>query len=211
MRTAAIVLPALGFLTVLAYGLLKSAPPRVVVGSQAPAFDLPLLSGAGRLSSADLEGSPIVLNFWASWCGPCREEAALLERAWNEYRDEGVVFVGVNVRDARSAARAFVDEFDISYPIVRDEREELAQDLGVYGYPETFFIDHERRFVAVLAGDVQGQQAGTVVRGPVTEAQLLDNVELLIRRAAGARSVSRRELYRNGRVAAASRLGPLHR
>ena len=183
LRRVLIVVPALGFLAVLAYGLLKAAPPRVTVGSLAPEFALPFLDRQGTLTSDELRGSPVVLNFWASWCAPCREEARLLERAWREYRDEGVVVVGVNVRDARTDALRFVEEFDLSFPIVRDESEELTDDLGVGGFPETFFIDHEGRFVSILAGDQLGQRGGTVIRGPLSESQLLDNIELLLRRA----------------------------
>ena len=111
----------------------------------------------------------------------------MLERAWREYRDQGVMFVGVNIKDSATDATEFVDRFDITYPIVRDEREELARKLGVYGIPETFFIDHEWRFMASVAGSEQAERQGTVVLGAISENQLFDNLELLVRRAGNER------------------------
>ncbi len=186
-RRMLILVPAVAFIALLAFGLFKAAPAELTPGARAPDIELPLLEGTGVLSSDDLEGRPVVLNFWASWCIPCKEEAPLLERAWREYRDDGVVFVGVNIKDSVTDATEFIERFDITYPIVRDEREELVSKLGVYGIPETFFIDHRWRFLASVAGTEQAERQGTVVLGAISEEQLFDNVELLIRRAAGSR------------------------
>lgn len=180
-----VLLPAIAFIALLAFGLLKAAPAELTPGARAPDFELPLLDGSDVLTSDELEGRPVVLNFWASWCIPCKEEASLLERAWRDYRDEGVMFVGVNIKDSASDADEFIDRFNITYPIVRDETEELARKLGVFGIPETFFIDHEWRFLASVAGSEQAERQGTVVLGAITESQLFDNLELLVRRAAG--------------------------
>jgi cytochrome c biogenesis protein CcmG/thiol:disulfide interchange protein DsbE len=106
-----------------------------------PHFELPLLSGRGSLSSEDLEGRPAVINFWASWCGPCREETPLLERTYRAYRDQGVQFVGVNIRDSEKDARAFARKFGMTYPLVVDADQVLAEELGVYVLPQTFFVD----------------------------------------------------------------------
>lgn len=186
LRRLLMLVPALVFVGLLAFGLLRSAPAQLAPGSEAPAFDLPRIDGDGALSNEDLLGRTVLLNFWASWCIPCKEEAPLLERAWREYRDRGVVFVGVNIKDAKSDALRFIDEFDITYPIVRDEREELARKLGVFGIPETFFIDHEWRFIGSIAGNQQAERPGTVVLGAITEDQLFGNLEILVRRAAGS-------------------------
>jgi cytochrome c biogenesis protein CcmG/thiol:disulfide interchange protein DsbE len=181
-RMILLLLPALAFLALLAFGL-RNVGSEADAGSSAPDFNLPKLEGNGTLSSEDLKGKPVVLNFWASWCAPCREEAPLLERAWRDYRRDGVVFVGVNLRDSRTDARRFVEEFDITYPIVRDENQKLANELGVYGLPETVFIDHEWRLLATIAGQSQDDQRQTVVLGAISEEQLRTNVEILIRRA----------------------------
>lgn len=182
-RLLLMLVPAVIFLGVLAFGLLRSAP-NTGAGSKAPEFDLPKLIGEGRISGSDLSGRPVVLNFWASWCAPCREEAPLLERAWREYRGDGITFLGVNIKDTESDARKFIEEFDITYPTVRDTNLELATDLEVYGLPETFFIDDEWRLLATSPTRQIGEEANTVVLGAISEEQLRSNVEILIRRAA---------------------------
>ena len=159
--------PAAAFIALLAYGVFTAAPSKVEPGDEIPDFELPLLDGSGTISKEDLLGSPVVINFFASWCFPCREEAPLLRAAAEKYESEGVRFVGVDIRDARSRAELFVDEFDLGFPIVRDERLELATELGVFGIPETFFIDHEGKFVGVVAGARQSEDRGTVVLGAI--------------------------------------------
>jgi cytochrome c biogenesis protein CcmG/thiol:disulfide interchange protein DsbE len=178
------LLPAVAFVGLLAFGLLRSAPSDTAAGSKAPQFELPRLGGEGSISSSDLHGRPVVLNFWASWCAPCREEAPLLEKAWREYRSDGVVILGVNIKDSESDARRFVEEFDVTYPVVRDTNLDLATDLGVHGLPETFFIDHEWRLLATSTTEQVGEEGSTVVLGAISEEQLRSNVEILIRRAA---------------------------
>jgi cytochrome c biogenesis protein CcmG, thiol:disulfide interchange protein DsbE len=145
-----------------------------------PHFELPLLSG-GTLSSERLEGSPVVLNFFASWCAPCREEAPLLERSWRAYRDRGVRFVGVAINDARADTRRFVDEFGITYPVVRDESDRLARALDVAGLPQTFFIDESWHLLRVSAGETVGERTRTIVPlGAISAEELERNVQLLL-------------------------------
>lgn len=184
-RIVIVLAPALLFVGLLWFALMRSGS-QATVGDTAPEFELPTLSG-DTLSSADLKGHPVVINFWASWCLPCREEAPLLERTWRQYRDEGVIFLGVNIKDAESDAKAFVEEFDITYPVVRDLDQELTRSFGVRGLPETFFVDHEWRFVGTESGTQRGEQQGTVILGAITDDQLLTFVEILLRRAAGSR------------------------
>jgi cytochrome c biogenesis protein CcmG, thiol:disulfide interchange protein DsbE len=181
-RVVLMLVPAVAFVALLSFGVLRSAP-QADTGSLAPEFDLPTLEGDSTLSSDELKGKPVVLNFWASWCAPCREEAPLLERMWREYRKEGVLFVGINIRDSLTDARRFVEDFDITYPVVRDESLRLADDLGVYGLPETFFVDDKWRLLATVAGQSQDDQRQTVVLGAISENQLRTEVEILIRRA----------------------------
>src|SRR5918992_4915823 len=134
VRVVSWTIVALAAIAVVAYLALKPAEEQPV-----PEFDLPTLSG-GRLSSADLRGSPVVLNFFASWCAPCREEAPRFESAYQKYKDEGVRFVGVNVQDRIETARRFVEDYGITFPVVVDADRKLAEQLGVYGLPQTFFI-----------------------------------------------------------------------
>jgi cytochrome c biogenesis protein CcmG, thiol:disulfide interchange protein DsbE len=183
-RKVAIFVPAVAFIGLLAYGVLTAAPPKVEPGDEIPDFELQLLDGSGTISKQDLMGSPVVINFFASWCFPCREEAPLLREAAKRYAKDGVQFIGVDIRDARSRAELFVDEFDLDFPILRDEDLQLADQLGVFGIPETFFIDHEGKFVGSVTGARQTEDRGTVVLGAIDEDQLNENVEVLIRRAA---------------------------
>ncbi len=87
----------------------------------------------------------VFLNFWASWCPPCRAEARTLEAAWRAYRDRDVVFVGINIQDQESNARAFLEEFGITYPNGIDRGSRIAIDYGLWGVPETFIIDRTGR------------------------------------------------------------------
>ena len=145
-----------------------------------PDFDLPTLDG-GRLSSAELHGSPVVLNFFASWCAPCREEAPLLERTWQAYKERGVRFVGVDIRDTPSDARRFVREFELTYPIVRDEDQTLARALDVYGLPQTFFVDRRWRLSTVAEGGKVGKgRAGVVQLGAISRTELHTQIERLL-------------------------------
>lgn len=146
-----------------------------------PEFDLPLLSGSESLAREDLEGSPVVMNFFASWCGPCREEARRLENAWNTYKDDGVRFVGVNIKDTQEKATRFVDEFGITFPVVVDAEEKLAGPLGVgAGLPQTFFISRDGALQSSAAGDEVGDGGGTVQLGAISSEQLQSHVEALL-------------------------------
>lgn len=118
---------------------------------QAPDFTLRLYSG-DTIRLADLRGQPVMVSFWASWCPPCRAEAPLLERTWRAYRDRGVVFIGVNVWDSEQDARAFLREFDITYPNGPDTAGEIAIDYGLAGLPETFFVDRQGQIVRKWIG-----------------------------------------------------------
>lgn len=140
----------------LAYGFTRD--PRYIqsplIGRQARDFTLTLFDG-GTISLKDLRGKVVLINFWASWCPPCREEAPTLEAAWKRYKDKDVVFVGVNIQDNEKDARAFIKEFGITYVNGRDLSKRVSVDYGVWGIPETFFIDREGRITYKQVGAVE--------------------------------------------------------
>ena len=96
---------------------------------------------------ADLRGKGVVLNFWASWCKPCEEEAAALEAAWRKYKDKGIVFVGVDYLDQDPAAKRYLEKFDITYPNGPDLASKISKRYTIRGVPETFFIDPQGKIV----------------------------------------------------------------
>jgi cytochrome c biogenesis protein CcmG/thiol:disulfide interchange protein DsbE len=128
---------------------------------EAPGFTLPLLTDdpdlgpAGtEVSLTDLEGRPVVLNFWASWCDPCREEAPILEEVWRDYRGRGVVVLGIDTQDLSENAIAFLDETATTYPSVRDGSSRAEKDYETTGVPETFLIDQDGRIALRFVGQV---------------------------------------------------------
>jgi thiol-disulfide isomerase/thioredoxin len=148
---------------VLVYGLLRPAPKEVARAD--PEFELPLLSGNGTMSDEDLEGRVVVLNFWASWCDPCRREMPIFERVAQEYERRDVSIVGVAWHDDPEAARAFVRKYGITYPIVRDKDDDLGTQLRVNGLPQTFFIDRT------------GALSGAPILGEMTRAELVARID----------------------------------
>ena len=158
----AVLIGVLALVGLLTYGLVQSEPDRGIdeaLGSgervKAPAFELDQLGGGGSGSLADYRGEVVVLNFWGSWCEPCRTESPLLQR-WHERLSEsgrGTV-LGVDALDVTSDALDFVDEFDLSYPMLKDSDEEVYPDYGVVQFPETFVIDAEGRIAAIRRGPV---------------------------------------------------------
>jgi cytochrome c biogenesis protein CcmG/thiol:disulfide interchange protein DsbE len=125
------------------------------IGSEAPAFALADLDG-NPLRLEDLRGRPVIVNFWASWCGPCVDEFPILQRAVTEHEADGLAMVGIVFRDNSEAARGFMRRMGASWPAAMDPGEEVAQGYGIYGPPETFFIDAEGIVVARQVGPLSG-------------------------------------------------------
>lgn len=175
---AFIVIPAL-FMGVLAVGLIRTEAPKVREGGVAPAFTLSTVGG-GTLSSSELRGSPVVINFWASWCDPCNQEAPDLEATWKQYRAKGVRVVGVDYEDQPADAQAFLSRYGITYPSVVDRGGELATTFGVRGVPETFFIDAQFHFFAIGQGEEQGNRFGTRILGAVSRPQLKSQIDAML-------------------------------
>ena len=157
----AVLAVVVALVALLAYGLASNEPDRgveqaLVAGGREPApeFELPRLSGGGTASLADYRGKVVVLNFWASWCDPCKAESPLLERWHQRLSKQGGLVLGVDVQDLSGDARAFVDEFRLTYPMLRDGPGKLRDDFGILGLPESFVIDRRGRIAAVVRGVV---------------------------------------------------------
>lgn len=158
-------------LVLLAYGF-KTDPreiPSPLLGRPAAAFSLTTFEGA-QLSLEGLRGQVVMLNFWASWCIPaCYEEAPALERTWRAYKDKGVMVVGINIQDKEEAARAFLRRFEHSFPNTPDPKGRVSVDYGVYGVPETFFIDRKGRVRFKLVGALTDEIARRQLDALLTE------------------------------------------
>lgn len=162
VSVAVVVMAA--FIGLLAYSLLtrETMPMDVTTRSNipAPAFTLSQLNGEGDVSLSDFEGSPIVVNFWASWCLPCRVEMPHLVEAHEQYADDGVRFIGVAISDTNEDALAFIEDFNVpvedGYVMVTDPDGEATIDYGVGGLPVTFFIQQDGAVHTRWAGVVNG-------------------------------------------------------
>jgi cytochrome c biogenesis protein CcmG/thiol:disulfide interchange protein DsbE len=124
------------------------------VGSTAPVFTLRRLDGPGKVSLASYRGKPVVLNFWASWCEPCKTEAAALERDWTSNRGRGVVFLGVDYHDLASDARRFVSAHALTFLMLEDGSGTVTGRYGISQVPETYVLNREGRVVAHLRGPI---------------------------------------------------------
>jgi cytochrome c biogenesis protein CcmG/thiol:disulfide interchange protein DsbE len=171
----AVIVAVVALMGLLAYGLSQNEPDRGIDQAlargerkPAPAFDLPRLNGAGHASLADYRGRVVVLNFWASWCEPCRTESPLLERWHRRIVNRGGTVLGVDVLDVASDARGFAARYGLSYPLARDGDGNVLGPWGVVAYPETFVIDRRGRIAATR-------------RGPVDEAFMRARVLPLLR------------------------------
>ena len=159
----------LALLVVLAFGLLRSQKGPVSKGEAAPEFTLSTFGGE-QIQTTDLAGKVIVVNFWASWCKPCEQEAADLEAAWQMYRPRGdVIFLGVDYVDTETEAMAYLNKFGISYPNGPDLGTRISQAYRIRGVPETFFIDRDGKLAHFQKGPFTTLNQITAVIDPLLE------------------------------------------
>jgi cytochrome c biogenesis protein CcmG/thiol:disulfide interchange protein DsbE len=141
----------LGLLTVLGLGLVRSQRGSIGVGDRVPDLILTTFEG-DEIDFADLRGQIVVVNFWASWCKPCEQEAVELEQAYQLYKDRGVVFLGVDYVDTETEARGYLAKFGITYPNGPDMGTRISQAFRTLGVPETYIIGPDGRLAAVKIG-----------------------------------------------------------
>lgn len=190
LRWTAVLVAVVVVGTGAVFGARLNKDPTVVdsplVGTIAPDRDLPYLERGGTFSLSQLRGQVVVVNFWATWCLPCREEHPALTAAATAYRAEGVRFVGILYQDRSAPATAFLDELGRGrdYVYLTDPGSRMAIDFGVFGIPETFFVDRQGKIAAKITGPstlpllsgtldtvLAGQTADTTVQtGPVQSA-----------------------------------------
>jgi cytochrome c biogenesis protein CcmG/thiol:disulfide interchange protein DsbE len=163
------MLAVLAVVGLLVFALVSKGSSGIGVGDVAPASPLPRLEGEGKGSLADYRGRWVLVNFWASWCDPCREEAPALERFQREHAGPKFTVLGIDSRDLSSDGLGFVRQYDLSYPQLRDGDGSAAEEYGTTGVPENFLVDP--------AGKVR-----LVVLGPVSEEHLREEVAPLLPR-----------------------------
>ena len=158
---AAVLVCVVALLALLGYGLASTGTDngieeKLAAGERpaAPELDLPRLGAPGRAKLSDWRGQVVVLNYWASWCSPCRAESPLLERWHKRISQRGGTVLGIDVRDTSDDANEFIDEFGLTYPHLKDGPGDTQDEYGVSGIPETFVIDRQGRIAAVRRGPV---------------------------------------------------------
>jgi len=166
-RAFAVFLVVLAVVGLLAFGLIEKSNDALAVGEQIPDAELPALDGAGTGSIADYRGEWVLVNVWASWCGPCRDETPALQDFHERHRGDDFTVLGIDIQDVSSDAQAFVEEYGVTYPQLRDPEDTRFDALGMRGVPESFLVDPDGDLALIRAG-------------PLTEEYLMDVIEPLI-------------------------------
>jgi cytochrome c biogenesis protein CcmG/thiol:disulfide interchange protein DsbE len=147
-------LGVLAVVGLLGFGLLSKGSTKIAVGEPVPDEVLPALPGPGHGSIADERGDWALVNLWASWCVPCREEAPVLERFYRRERGHGATVVGINVQDNQDDALAFLRSHPTTYPQLRSIGDERSAAFGSTGVPENFLVDPQGRLTLIWRGPV---------------------------------------------------------
>lgn len=154
----------IGFILVAAVIGMQLARQNQTQPTSGPAPDFSLTTFSGdTFRLTEQRGKVVVINFWASWCGPCRDEAPILQSVWQRYRDQGVVLVGVAYLDIDQDSRAFIDEFGITYPNGPDIGTRISETYRIQGVPETFVLDQNGQIVEFIIAPVQPGQLDAVL------------------------------------------------
>jgi cytochrome c biogenesis protein CcmG/thiol:disulfide interchange protein DsbE len=148
-RSFAIVMAVLALIGLLAFGLINKAEDPLEPGDPVPEAELPSLDGASDGSVADYRGDWVLVNVWASWCDPCRDEAPALERFYRAHRADGLTVLGIDTQDDSGSGREFVKEFGLTYPQLHDGSGDYADELRTSGVPENFLIDPDGNVAVV--------------------------------------------------------------
>jgi cytochrome c biogenesis protein CcmG/thiol:disulfide interchange protein DsbE len=152
-RSILAVIAVLALVGLLAFGLTSKGGNALAVGERAPDGTLERLGSDGTATVSDYRGRWTLLNFWASWCQPCRGEAPLLERFWREHRGDGVTVVGIDLDDTTDDALGFIREFGLTYPQLRSaDGARWRDDYGMTGFPESFLLDPDGRLAVIRRG-----------------------------------------------------------
>ncbi len=144
------------FVVMLALRLYQTNNSEQRAAGMAPFLEFTTFEGE-TINLDDLRGQGVVINFWASWCEPCRDEAAMLESTWRREKDNGILFLGLDYLDQEPAAKAYLAEFDVTYPNGPDLRSQAARRYGIKGVPETFFVDANGEITDIVIGPIPNQ------------------------------------------------------
>jgi cytochrome c biogenesis protein CcmG, thiol:disulfide interchange protein DsbE len=157
-RTFAVFIAVLAVIGLLGYGLLNKSAEALEPGEPVPATPLPKLEGGGNGSVADYRGRWVLVNVWASWCNPCRDESPALERFYRAHRDQRFTILGIDTNDLSDDALSFIRKYRITYPQLRDGNGDFSQEeLGTTGVPESFLVGPDGRLVLHRLGPVTAE------------------------------------------------------
>lgn len=169
-RTFAVFIGVIALIGLLAFGLVSKGEARLAVGEQVPSAALPVLGSEATGSLADHEGKWVLVNVWASWCAPCRDEAPALEAFYRDHQGEDFEILGIDTQETGEGGLGFVDEYELTYPQLHDGDGAYAKDgLKTTGVPESFLVDPEGKLAVSLPGQVSdawlNEQVAPLIEG----------------------------------------------
>ena len=148
-------------------------------GSLAPDFLLESLDGS-EVRLSDYRGQPVVLNFWATWCAPCRKEIPQFVDAYERFRDDGLVIIGVNLQEGKSIARGYAEDYGMEFPVAIDVDGEVGDAYRLLGLPVTYFIARDGVVRSVFTGPFEERERDTEVRGAIEQSDLEERIAVIL-------------------------------